>query len=192
MKIIRVRETGVKRIIVPAVASAFLFSAFAPFSKASASELNESTIRTNTEIGSIIVTEQTQISLEEIESVIADQSTPSSLLMQQANPVNPYDGTQMSSEIIQQLENESKKRGFKKTVVVYALKYGGTAMGKIVGSLSPANGKLLKKHAFEIGDALDRMSNKIEARLVDFMIHELGFAPSAARSSAWAIALWVL
>lgn len=31
MKIIRVREIGVKRIIVPAVASAFLFSAFAPF-----------------------------------------------------------------------------------------------------------------------------------------------------------------
>lgn len=114
MKIIRVREIGVKRIIVPAVASAFLFSAFAPFSKASASELNESTIRTNTEIGSIIVTEQTKISLEEIESVIADQSTPSSLLMQQANPVNPYDGTQMSSEIIQQLENESKKGDLKR------------------------------------------------------------------------------
>ncbi|MCK1994932.1 hypothetical protein GW626_01610 [Peribacillus muralis] len=112
--------------------------------------------------------------------------------MQQTNPVNPYDGTQISSEIIQQLENDSKKRGFKKTVVVYALKYGGSAMGKIVGSLSPSNGKLLKKHAFEIGDALDRMSNKIEARLADFMIHELGFSQGAAKSIAWAIALWVL
>lgn len=149
-------------------------------------------VQSNTEVSSEIIEDQAPITFEEIERVIAEQSIPASVLVQQANPVNPYDGTQISSEIIQQLERESQQRGFKKTVVVYALKYGGTALSKIVGSLSPTNGKLLKKHAFEIGDALNRMSSNIEARLVDFMYHELGLPLAASRSIAWAIALWVL
>ncbi|SNS72499.1 hypothetical protein SAMN05444672_10257 [Bacillus sp. OK838] len=191
MKKIEVKAINVKRIIVPAVASVMLFAAFTPFSKAFASEIKEP-VQSNTEVSSEIIEDQAPITFEEIERVIAEQSIPASVLVQQANPVNPYDGTQISSEIIQQLERESQQRGFKKTVVVYALKYGGTALSKIVGSLSPTNGKLLKKHAFEIGDALDRMSSNIEARLVDFMYHELGLPLAASRSIAWAIALWVL
>ena len=55
----------------------------------------------------------------------------------------------------------------------------------MVGLLSDKNGKLLKKHAYEIGDALDSFSNAFEARLTDFMIFELGFSSSSARSIAW-------
>lgn len=181
-----------KKIIVPVVAGVMLFSTFAPFSEVFASEKKAPIAQSNTEVSTVFVEEQAPISFEEIERVIVEQSIPANVLVQRVNPVNPYDGTQISPEIIQQLEQESMQRGFKKTVVVYALKYGGTAMGKIVGTLSPANGKLLKKHAFEIGDALDHMSNKIEARLVTFMYEELGLPLAASRSIAWAIALWVL
>ncbi|MCK1994931.1 hypothetical protein GW626_01605 [Peribacillus muralis] len=72
MKSIRVRNA--KRIIVPAVASVFLFSGIA-----SASEINESTIRSNNEVGFIIVDEQTTVTLEEIERSITEQSISASV-----------------------------------------------------------------------------------------------------------------
>ena len=85
--------------------------------------------------------------MKKLKKYDCSQSIQAHVLIQQCQPLNPYDSTQISPEIIQQLERESMRQGFKKTVVVYALKYGGTAMGKIC-SLSPANGKLLKKRAF--------------------------------------------
>lgn len=84
-------------------------------------------------------------------------------------------------------ENSAAMLGLKKDALVYALKYGGRLVGDLVSLLSKKNGDLVKKHSYEIGSALDRFSNSIEAYLIDFMIFELGFPPSAARSIAWAI-----
>jgi hypothetical protein len=75
-----------------------------------------------------------------------------------------------------------------KTAVVLALKYGGPAVSKILSQLSPRNAKLLKEWSYTLGDKLEHMTDRYEARLVDFMIHELGFSQSAARNIAWAIA----
>ncbi|MFE4131638.1 hypothetical protein [Peribacillus sp. YIM B13482] len=54
MKKIEVKAINVKRIIVPAVASVMLFSAFTPISKAFASEIKEP-VQSNTEVSSEIV-----------------------------------------------------------------------------------------------------------------------------------------
>lgn len=89
-------------------------------------------------------------------------------------------------------EHEIGTMGLKKDAVVYALKYGGSAVSKITELLSPSNAKLVKQYSWELGDALDRFSTSIEARLVDFMIFDLGFSQSAARSIAWAISIIAL
>jgi hypothetical protein len=39
----------------------------------------------------------------------------------------------------------------------------------------------------ELADALDRYERDIEQRLIDFMIFELDFPSSSARTIAWAI-----
>lgn len=88
--------------------------------------------------------------------------------------------------------NDASITGIKKEAVVFALRYGGSLVGKITGTLSAKNGKLVTKHSKALGDALDGFSNSIEARLVDFMIFQLGFSSSSARSIAWAICLVAL
>lgn len=82
--------------------------------------------------------------------------------------------------------------GFKKDAVVFALRYGGDAVGGIVGMLSDKNGKLVVKHADELADALDSFTESIEANMIQFMHHELGFSWSASRSIAWAICQFAL
>ncbi|MCG8400522.1 MAG: hypothetical protein MJA84_02890 [Firmicutes bacterium] len=91
----------------------------------------------------------------------------------------------------QQIENRQESSaeimGFKKNVIVFALRHGGEALDEIVGLISPKHGKYLKKHANEIADFLESISDSFEARLIDFMIFELGIPNSSARAIAWAI-----
>lgn len=82
--------------------------------------------------------------------------------------------------------------GLRKDAVVFALRYGGDLLGKVVGILSDKNGKLLVKHADKLADALDRFEKSIEANLVNFMIMELGLSSASARSIAWAICQFAL
>lgn len=89
-------------------------------------------------------------------------------------------------------ENEITTRGVKKYAVVFALRYGGDLLGKIVGILSDKNGKLVVKYADELADALERFEDSVEANLVNFMIMELGFSSSSVRSIAWAICQFAL
>ena len=56
-------------------------------------------------------------------------------------------------------------------------------------TVSKKNGDLVNKHADELADALESFSDSIEARLIDFMIFQLGFPSSSARTIAWAIML---
>lgn len=70
---------------------------------------------------------------------------------------------------------------------VFCLKYGGDAVGELVGFLSKKNGDLVKKHSYELGSELDRLSTNIENSMRDFMHEDLGFSLSASRSIAWAI-----
>ncbi|GEM_PF-2412896 len=91
-------------------------------------------------------------------------------------------------------ENNTKisTYGIKKTAVVFALRYGGDMLGSMVKLLSDKNGKLLKKHSSELADALERFTDSIEANMVQFMIFELGFSSSSARSIAWVICMFAL
>lgn len=86
-------------------------------------------------------------------------------------------------------DGEVITQGWKKTAVVYALRYGGDALSAILKNLSKTNANLVKKHSGQLADALESFSNSIEARLVDYMIHTLGFPSSSARTIAWAIML---
>ncbi|MGE6553206.1 hypothetical protein ACQKFK_31110 [Bacillus mycoides] len=87
------------------------------------------------------------------------------------------------------VDGEVTTQGWKKSAVVYALRYGGDALSAILKNLSKTNANLVKKHSKQLADALDSFSNSIEARLVDYMIHTLGFPSSSARTIAWAIML---
>lgn len=135
------------------------------------------------------VTEE-NVTFKEIETVIEEKSINLQELQVYTVPTNPYDGTQISKETMNELQ--IKERGVKKTAVVLALKYGGKAVSKIVSVLSEKNAKLVTKHSYELGEALDRFSDTVEARLVDYMIFELGLSSSSARSIAWAICLVAL
>ncbi|MDQ0417741.1 hypothetical protein J2Z48_001914 [Croceifilum oryzae] len=84
-------------------------------------------------------------------------------------------------------QQDFKPNGWKKTAMVYALKYGGDYIGKLLKILNKEAGDYLKKHSYEIGDALDRFTTQIEQNLIDFMIHTLGFPQWVARNIAWAI-----
>ncbi|MDQ0416500.1 hypothetical protein J2Z48_000667 [Croceifilum oryzae] len=94
--------------------------------------------------------------------------------------------TQSTSNTIYE-HQKFEPNGWKKTAMVYALKYGGDYMGSLLKLLNKEAGEYLRKHSFEIGDALDRFTTQIEARLVDFMISQLGFPQWIARNIAWAI-----
>lgn len=100
----------------------------------------------------------------------------------------PTTAVQVVATIPTKPNSNIETSGLKKKAVVYALKYGGKLLGKIVDTIGDkAAGKLLKEHAFEIGEFLDSISDGIEARLIDFMIFNLGFPQSAARIIAWTI-----
>lgn len=89
----------------------------------------------------------------------------------------------------EETDGEITTQGFRKSAVVFALRYGGNALDSIVSVLSKKNGDLVNKHADELADALESFSDSIEARLIDFMIFQLGFPSSSARTIAWAIML---
>ncbi|MDF2872068.1 MAG: hypothetical protein K0R05_3643 [Anaerocolumna sp.] len=79
-------------------------------------------------------------------------------------------------------------QGIKKDAVVFALKYGGKLLGEIIENIGDKKvGQLLKDNAYVIGDFLDSITDSIEAKLIDFMIFQLGFPSSAARIIAWTI-----
>jgi hypothetical protein len=82
--------------------------------------------------------------------------------------------------------------GLKKKAVVYALRHGGSLLSKLTELVSSKNAKLIMKHSDELADALERFSNAVEARLIDFMIFDLGLPSSSARSIAWAICFLAL
>jgi len=92
-----------------------------------------------------------------------------------------------------QVENDPVEiMGWKKSAIVYALKYGGRALDAILDLISPEHARYLTKYADEIADFLDSISNSFEARLIDFMIFELGIPNSSARAIAWAICFVML
>lgn len=89
-------------------------------------------------------------------------------------------------------DDEVSTYGFKKEVVSFALKYGGNAVGDLLGLLSKKNGDLVKKHSYELGVELDYLTSGIENGMRNFMTDVLDFPPAAARTIAWAIASIVL
>ncbi|MGN7198353.1 hypothetical protein ACTHS9_30850 [Bacillus mycoides] len=103
--------------------------------------------------------------------------------------VNNYNTVGNNVPLNVDVDGEVTTQGWKKTAVVYALRYGGDALSAILKNLSKTNANLVKKHSKQLADALDSFSNSIEARLVDYMIHTLGFPSSSARTIAWAIML---
>ncbi|MER3126114.1 hypothetical protein ABQG68_11920 [Bacillus pumilus] len=78
-------------------------------------------------------------------------------------------------------------KGLKKDALVYALRNGGKLLGDLLEILSKKNADYVKKYSKQIADFLDSVTNSIEARLIDFMIFELGIPASSARTIAWAI-----
>lgn len=103
--------------------------------------------------------------------------------------VNNYNTVGNNVPLNVDVDGEVTTQGWKKSAVVYALRYGGDALSAILKNLSKTNANLVKKHSKQLADALDSFSNSIEARLVDYMIHTLGFPSSSARTIAWAIML---
>jgi hypothetical protein len=82
---------------------------------------------------------------------------------------------------------EVTTQGVKKTALIYALRYGGDLLGKLLSNLSKKNGDYVKKYSDDLADALERFENSIESNLIDFMYFKLDIPISAARSIAWAI-----
>jgi hypothetical protein len=82
---------------------------------------------------------------------------------------------------------EVTTQGVRKTALIYALRYGGDLLGKLLSNLSKKNGDYVKKYADDIADALERFENSIESNLIDFMYFKLDIPLSASRSIAWAI-----
>lgn len=78
-------------------------------------------------------------------------------------------------------------KGLKKDALVYALRNGGKLLGDLLEILSKKNADYVKKYSKQIADFLDSVTNSIEARLIDFLIFELGIPASSARTIAWAI-----
>ncbi|HIZ54181.1 MAG TPA: hypothetical protein IAA20_09585 [Candidatus Enterococcus avicola] len=77
--------------------------------------------------------------------------------------------------------------GFKKTILVNGLKYGGEIVGDLLSILSKKNGDLVKKNSYELGSKLEKLSNDIEQKMMKYMAEELEFSLSEARTIAWAI-----
>ena len=82
--------------------------------------------------------------------------------------------------------------GVKKDLLVWALRNGGDLLDNVLDLVSDSAGDYLKKYAGQIADFLDSITNSFEARLIDFMIFELGFPSSVARSIAWALSTFLL
>jgi hypothetical protein len=98
------------------------------------------------------------------------------------------DSSKIDNSVLDGTGGEYQTRGLKKKAVVYALKYGGKLLGSIFDLIGDKKvAKLLKDNSFAIGEFLDSITNAFEARLIDFMIFQLGFPSSAARIIAWAI-----
>jgi hypothetical protein len=85
------------------------------------------------------------------------------------------------------VDGEVTTQGWKKDALVFALRYGGDFLADLLDILSDKNARLVRQYSDELADALDRYERDIEQRLIDFMIFELDFPSSSARTIAWAI-----
>ncbi|MDU9694089.1 hypothetical protein O0Q50_23175 [Priestia aryabhattai] len=126
----------------------------------------------------------TLLSVSPLTSLAAEKKDPVKVQVQ-TNSKNKNQN--VNNNVNASEDGEVTTQGWKKTAVVYALRYGGDALSAILKNLSTKNANLVKKHSGQLADALDRFESNIEARLVDYMIHSLGFSSSSARSIAWAI-----
>ncbi|MFB8424976.1 hypothetical protein ACFC4S_23445 [Priestia megaterium] len=126
----------------------------------------------------------TLLSVSPLTSLAAEKKDPVKVQVQ-TNSKNKNQN--VNNNVNASEDGEATTQGWKKTAVVYALRYGGDALSAILKNLSTKNANLVKKHSGQLADALDRFESNIEARLVDYMIHSLGFSSSSARSIAWAI-----
>ncbi|MCY7913246.1 hypothetical protein FTE28_17835 [Bacillus licheniformis] len=93
------------------------------------------------------------------------------------------------NQTVVKTSGEYTTQGLKKDALVWALRHGGNLVGDLLSNLSKKNANYVKKYSKQIADFLDSVSNSIEARLIDFMIFELGIPASSARTIAWAIML---
>lgn len=128
----------------------------------------------------------TLLSVSPLTSLAAEKKDPVTVQVQ-TNSKNKNQNQNVNNNVNASEDGEVTTQGWKKTAVVYALRYGGDALSAILKNLSTKNANLVKKHSGQLADALDRFESNIEARLVDYMIHSLGFSSSSARSIAWAI-----
>lgn len=91
-------------------------------------------------------------------------------------------------------DGEVTAQGWKKSVVVWGLRNGGSAFHKITEWLGfgTKEAKYLKDNASKIADALERFESQVEQRLVDFMIFQCGIPQGSARVIAKAITTFIL
>ena len=73
--------------------------------------------------------------------------------------------------------------GFKKTVLVNALRYGGEALDAVLDWLGIASkeAKYLTNHSSKIADFLDSVTDEIEKKLLDFLIFQCDIPQNYAR-----------
>lgn len=104
-----------------------------------------------------------------------------------------YNVTDLNQTVSLDDDGEVTAQGWKKQGLIYALKYGGELLEKLLGYLGKTSYKnAVKENRLSIANYLEYVDNVAKSGLKDFLISDCGMSSSTADVVAEAILTFVL